>query len=283
MVIDNSNVASRKYKRVIVCILVVALVAAWLWQVLRKAPPEMYKGKPITAWINDWGQRPLGDTAAAIDDFEKIGPRSTTYVLEALKARNSLLHQPYLFIYSRLPKRIQSKLSPPRDAASVRRTAAAVMGAWGRKIVQPSIAIPALLDALDDDNVYVRQVVAGSLQIARRNWEDEDPVGCTIYDKVAVQKLLIATMDKDASVRINAIGGMCYFTAGATNAFNFWTSTAKTETGYPQACAVYALDKFNQVTPDLKPTLELMLTNETKWIRQVAKASLDKLKAKAGE
>ena len=82
-------------------------------------------------------------------------------------------------------------------------------------------------------------------------------------------------------MRGNAIGSMCQFATAVTNVFDFWKTTAKNDRGVPQANAVFGLKTYNQLSPDLIPTLENMITNGDTWQREVARDSLEQLQEKA--
>jgi HEAT repeat protein len=163
------------------------------WVILRSGEP-VYRGKPISRWINEVGvfANPPAPSLPLLDS------NAVPFLVEALQRQDGQLRRVYLRIWNKLPSKVQNRLPQPVPGWAIRANAAALLGTIG-KDARP--AIPALIHALKTDKVdLVRQFSAKSLaQIGAR-------------DKLVMEALAeAAAKDTEASVRFEALNALKEF------------------------------------------------------------------------
>lgn len=163
------------------------------WVILRSGEP-VYRGKPISRWINEVGvfANPPAPALPLLDS------NAVPFLVEALQRQDGQLRRVYLRIWNKLPSKVQNRLPQPVPGWAIRANAAALLGTIG---TNATTAVPALIHALKSDKVdLVRQFSVKSLsQIARR-------------DKPVMEALAeAAAKDTEASVRFEALNALKEF------------------------------------------------------------------------
>jgi hypothetical protein len=182
-----------KRRNLLILALLFAVVGGLMWVMLQSGEP-VYRGKPISWWINDVGvfASPPAPALPLLDS------NAVPFLVEALNRPDGRLHSVYLRIWNKLPSAVQNQLPEPVPGWAIRANAAALLGTIG---TNATTAVPALIHALKTDGVdLVRQFSAKSLaQIARR-------------DKVVMEALADAARnDTEASVRFEALNALKEF------------------------------------------------------------------------
>jgi len=182
-----------KKRNILIIALLVATVGGLAWVMLQSGEP-VYRGKPISRWINDVGvfASPPAPALPLLDS------NAVPFLVEALDRQDGQLRRVYLRLWNNLPSRVQNRLPQPVPGWAIRANAAALLGTIGTNAVS---AIPPLIRALKSDKVdLVRAFSAKSLaQIARR-------------DKVVMEALAEAAVkDTEASVRFEALNALKEF------------------------------------------------------------------------
>lgn len=178
---------SRRWK-IVLAVAAAAIVAGLvMWLVW---PPEpTYQGKPISAWLDDFAVR-KGDYYTAV---REIGTNGLPYAVRSLARNDSKWHKKYAELQPKLPRFLRTILPDPKrnlqvvDGANVfsyvgsnsipdaitllkhrsptvRQAAAWGLGVLRRQTAAANQAIPALIDALRDNERMVRWHAAFALK-----------------------------------------------------------------------------------------------------------------------
>ena len=117
-------------------------------------------GKPVSAQVLSLQtnsptlfQRSMRTYARAQEAWREMGTDSLPYLLKALKRQNTPQGKLWLNVWPHLPGPIQTHLTPPVDAMSVRLAALNVLENWSEGA---RLAIPALCQTLKDEKWEVR-------------------------------------------------------------------------------------------------------------------------------
>ncbi len=183
----------RRKRNILIVLLLVTFLGGLAWIALQSGEP-VYRGKPISRWINEVGvfASPPAPALPLLDS------NAVPFLVEALNRQDGRLRRAYLRTVNKLPSYIQSKLPQPVPGWAIRANAAALLGTIGTNATP---AVPALIQALKTDKVdLVRQFSAKSLaEIAKR-------------DKLVMEALAeAATKDTEASVRFEALNALKEF------------------------------------------------------------------------
>jgi hypothetical protein len=164
----------RNKRRILVATLLLALVGAFAWFLLRAlAPPDpVYEGKPLSSWLRQQPPIPAyiitnngrsvsfysGGISgpARILAFPKwLDSNSVPYLAHALTTRDGPLFKAYTNLWPRLPAALRKRLTEPVPARLIRENAAQLLlGTPGNDAM---VAVPAVLRALEtDDDPLVR-------------------------------------------------------------------------------------------------------------------------------
>jgi len=183
----------RKKRSIMLAALLVTILGGLACVMLQFGEP-VYRGKPISRWINDVGvfANPPAPALPLLDS------NAVPFLVEALDRQDGQLRRVYLRIWNKLPSSVQNRLPQPVPGWAIRANAAALLGTIGTNAVS---AIPPLIRALKSDKVdLVRAFSAKSLaQIARG-------------DKLVMEALAeAAAKDTEASVRFEALSALKEF------------------------------------------------------------------------
>ena len=183
----------RKKRSILLAVLLVTILGGLAWVALQSGEP-VYRGKPISRWINEVGvfANPPAPALPLLDS------NAVPFLVEALDRQDGQLRRVYLRIWNKLPSRVQNRLPQPVPGWAIRANAAALLGTIGTNATP---AIPALIRALKTDNVdLVRAFSAKSLAQIHKG------------DKLVMEALAEAAKnDTEASVRFEALNALKEF------------------------------------------------------------------------
>jgi HEAT repeat protein len=148
----------RKYRRIVLVMVLVSLGAAALWVPLTREP--IYEGKSLSIWLENLnhGDSKIGERAQAV--LRAAGPEVIPHLVRALKTRNSSLRQAYMEIREMMPTFVIDRIPYPKHHATYRYGAAKALGQFGPAAES---AVPQLKELLKDDNEMVCWAAAETL------------------------------------------------------------------------------------------------------------------------
>jgi hypothetical protein len=114
-----------KRRRAIVILILAAILVVAGAVLLTRAPEPSYRGKSLTAWIDDYvrltgpyGQRNAADypmkQRAITDAFKAMGTNCIPFIFQRLERQDSAFRTKYRDLWPKLPKAFQRILPPPK-------------------------------------------------------------------------------------------------------------------------------------------------------------------------
>jgi HEAT repeats/PBS lyase HEAT-like repeat len=178
--------AKVKKRRWIAVLALVAVVAVVLVMTGRAPKEPVYRGKPVSYWTR-LSRHAIQDDSVRV--VRAIGPAAVPCLTNQLRLRDSPLKKALLWLWPKLPRAIARHFPPPVKASVLRAGAA-----WDLVELGPAAkeAVPTLIKALNDDDLYVRLDAAAAFG---RIGRDAAP---------AVPALAKALSDQHGGVRYNA-------------------------------------------------------------------------------
>jgi HEAT repeat protein len=166
--------------------------------VRQRAPPEpVYQGQPVSHWIKVLNNMLRDQQGTSYFEGERpileIGPPAIPYLINALRDSDSPSKDAYAVLWPKLPRRLQKWLPEPFPPATMRAYAARGLGLFGP---DAAIAVPDLIDALHDNDEWVRHSAASALG-------DIGPKA-----RAAVPALIKGLNDPDKNFRIGCVIGL---------------------------------------------------------------------------
>jgi HEAT repeat protein len=161
-------------------VLLTVFVSLWyvLWEVNRREP--VYSNEPLSTWMVRMNDPATAPHAAQV--LRDMGPEALPTLVEALNVHSSRAADvTYDFV-------AKFHLAPQRvyDSPNIRATAAYLLGQMGTNAAP---AVPDLIEALDDEDAYVRIRATRAL---------------TQIGEPAVTNLMVALTHRDELVRAGA-------------------------------------------------------------------------------
>jgi hypothetical protein len=143
-------------------VLLAGAVAVLLLLVLTARPEPSFDGKPISGWLAEL--RPFGGQLTAKDKnslraIKMMGPPAEAYLVDELRARETLLERTYRSAWLKLPGQLQVRLPNPLKPSRRERAAWALARLWP----ESRDTIQALVETLKDSNQSVRICSAEAL------------------------------------------------------------------------------------------------------------------------
>lgn len=161
-------------------VLLIIFIALWyiLWEFNRREP--VYSNEPLSTWMVRMNDPATAAHAAKV--LRDMGPEALPTLIDALNVRSSRTADATYDFVAKL------NLAPQRvyDSPNIRATAAYLLGQMGTNAAP---AVPDLIEALDDEDAYVR------IRATRALSQIGEP---------AVTNLLAALTHRDELVRSNA-------------------------------------------------------------------------------
>ena len=148
----------RKYRRIVLVMVLASLGAAALWAPLTREP--VYEGKSLSIWLEDMSHGDPMVEQKARSVLRAAGPEITPRLVHVLNSRNSPLRRPYMEVREMLPTFIRERIPYPKHHAIYRHGAATALGEFGAA-AEP--AVPQLKELLRDDNEMVSWAAAEAL------------------------------------------------------------------------------------------------------------------------
>lgn len=239
------------------------LVAVGLSFYLLHSPEPKYQGKNVSDWLDDWAAHKQTDYYGAI---RAIGTNGLPYAVRNLARNDSLLHKKYVQYQPKLPKILRKIFPPPKpllqhvdganvffylgsnsipsaiallkhDSSTVRQSAASGLGGLRRQSAAANVAIPALIEALGDNDPHVRLYAA----------------------------LTFMDMGADASNAVPALKKVLATTGGSSPATSLF---------YLRAAAARALGKIGVSAAEALPELKLAIQEPDSYLRGQAAVAI---------
>jgi HEAT repeat protein len=117
------------------------------------APDRVYKGKPVSQWVDVCIEKPantFNTNEAAFQPVREIGADAVPYLVKAIEGKQGLRGTKfYNSVWKHLPTVIEKKLPIPKDSESIRIRAYWTLGALG-PVAKP--AVPALIREFNTNN-----------------------------------------------------------------------------------------------------------------------------------
>jgi HEAT repeat protein len=159
----------------------------------------------------------------------------------------------------------------PCNAITIRYECASILREMQANAVP---AVPALIDALSDDQLSVRMSAAFAVGVIRDHWPKSDPAR-TNYDAQAVNALVKLMSDPNGEAQGNAAGSIQFFGDAATNAIPALVEIANKGSGYGRWKSIETLIEIKGVTPDMTPMLKIATRSSDRNVATTARRALD--------
>jgi HEAT repeat protein len=187
--------AMRKPAKFLAVLLIGSLIGFASWQLLRLPEAEpVYRGKKLTTWLAAGQLGPSGDADEWMRFNDWIRER-TPFLVRVLKTRDSALRRPYLWIKTKAPAFVATRMPVWLDPQKLRLSATYWLGQQGP---MSKAAVPGLceLTATDPNGEVSRGAIWA---LTRIDLESEN-----------VRNALVVTLatDADPKVRAAAAGGL---------------------------------------------------------------------------
>ncbi len=237
-------------------VLLSAVVGAGLIFHLALPPEPKYRGREISAWLDDWAARKQSDYYAAI---REIGTNGLPYAVRNLARNDSLWRKKYCEFHPKLPTFLQNIVAAPNPVLQV------VDGANVFFYVGPN-SIPEEITLLKHDSSAVRQASTWGLGAIRRQ---------SAAANVAIPALIETLTDRDRDVRMRAVLALKEMGADASNAVpaikkvlaDAGVGSRTNSFFYLRAAAASALGKIGPSTAGALPDLRAALKESNSYLR----------------
>lgn len=228
------------------------------WQTLRQReiPEPLYKGKPISHWINLYGD----GRAIPIQEFEstwrEMGTNAIPVLVKALGRHDNVVQKAYRVLWPKLPGSWQKRLPRPVNPYWIQERAIEALQAIGQI---PDAAIPTLIHLVKVDQN--RQAVSALGQLALR-------------DPAATQALVEALKDKNPEMRGDVALALGFPGRDPTLVVPALMNCLHDPT--PTVCAVAAssLSQYGSHAKEAVPSLVELLKDHNPTVHSFAAAAL---------
>jgi HEAT repeat protein len=223
--------AMRRPVQITSSILLVGILGMIAWQVLRPREPEpMFQGKSASYWVRSLGNPDLRWT---VEPWMTMGSNGVPYLAKGLELRNSPVGKVFLGLWPHLPKAVTNCLPRPVDARLLRERVAQCLYDW---TAGGKLAIPALVQALKDEDASVRGLVAAAVGEIGRTDPD------VAREQPGVILALAAVLqDKNAQVRQHTAQSLGEFGRAARPAIPALLNAIQDPDAFVRAFAAAAL------------------------------------------
>jgi HEAT repeat protein len=248
-------------KAILAFALLAAIVAGLVFFGTKRQPQPSYQGRSARVWLDQifapppLGKSPEVNRQAAFQAFRAMGTNAHPFLLAALEARETPLQRAFRLIYPRLPSKIQARLTPPPDPATLR-----------------SAADDVLL------NVAPRLPVAELLTLADSGARREVFQLATLYigpsDTSQTPLLILTCRDTNAILREDAAACLERIGPGASDALPVLSTLCADTNLAVRAAAASALYHINGQTNEAAPVLKGVLA-QSKDERELYNAAIN--------
>ena len=291
----------KKVSRVSVVIILAAVAAVKVWTMGRTGRPHpSYHGKPLSYWfrqycldLQPWLHGSL-DSNEALDPIVGAGSAGIPYLAEELKSQGSASSPVLIFLWSKLPAKVQQRIPRPLESLQVKYHAihalerlgdtyntvippllnalkdanpqvrSAAISAVGRAGHCAPTVLPILIGAFDDPNPGVTE--SATLELAKCIWERKLPSSI----ERLVPAFVNAVQSTNINQQVNALSALAGMGTNACAALPLLLNKFRDEKGDVQEEAAFAL---GQIDPAWKPKavqflvdkLEGATNSQTKW------------------
>src|SRR5262245_1553075 len=139
-------------KKAIIAGVVICLAVGCLWFTTRNRsrPEPAYGGKPVSYWARQSRHAVVDDSVRVI---RQMGSTAVPYLTNQLALKDGPLQKSWLWIWRKLPTAVRARIPQPVKASDLRAAAA-----WDLLWLGPAAkdAVPSLIAALEDDDLFVR-------------------------------------------------------------------------------------------------------------------------------
>jgi hypothetical protein len=193
------------FRFILVLVLVVVLCGLGLW--LRRKDPDFH-GKPESFWINNLTNHgrlvfvtdSAGGTRLAFPTWQGFGSEGVPLLVKALNKGTGPWDRFYFKLWPKLPSSLSGWLPKPVDESGLRIYSMLILHTMAS---DAQIAVPALVQALHDENAGVRQSALSTLGVLLPGMGQEK---IRIFPRV-----LKAARDGAPGVRNNAVIFLGYY------------------------------------------------------------------------
>ncbi|MDB6066761.1 MAG: repeat protein [Pedosphaera sp.] len=179
--------------RVALVVLVIAVIGGLIWMEVRPRN-RMFHGEPESVWIESINS---ADSDPEFQQWKNFGSEGVPLLVKGLQKGGGRWERFYFKLWPKLPSFLGHRLAKPVDSIAVRTRSALILRHMGN---DAQTAIPALLQALDDDCYGVRMNAIAALNALSPG------MGKAKSD--VLPRLIEATRDTFPGVRNNAILGL---------------------------------------------------------------------------